>query len=81
MATTRIQKWGNSFGLRIPKTIIDELELRPDTQLEIHQEEGRIIITPVREPKVSLEELLAKITPDNMHGEVDWGSAAGREEW
>lgn len=81
MATTRIQKWGNSYGLRIPKSIMDELEIHPDTRLEIQQEQGRIVITPIRDHKLTLEDLLAQITPDNLHSEVDWGDTAGNEAW
>jgi antitoxin MazE len=81
MATTRIQKWGNSYGLRIPKNIMEELELRPDTRLEIHQEEGSIIITPVRRQHVTLEELLDQIKLENLHDEVSWGDPSGNEVW
>ncbi len=81
MAITRIQKWGNSYGLRIPKSILEELELSPDTRLEIRQEDGKIIISPIRPFKVSLDELLKQITPENMHGEIDWGAPEGKEAW
>lgn len=81
MATTRLQKWGNSYGLRIPKSIMEALAIHPDTQLNIHQEQGRIIITPIREPKPSLDDLLAQITPENLHRQVEWGDQAGEEAW
>jgi antitoxin MazE len=81
MAITRIQKWGNSYGIRIPKNIMDEMGLRPDTRLEIHQEQGKIALTPLHEPKVSLDELLEQITPENLHGEIDWGAPTGNEAW
>ncbi len=81
MAITRIQKWGNSYGLRIPKSILEELELSPDTRLEIRQVEGKIIITPIHPSKVSLEELLKQITPENLHSETDWGTPEGNEAW
>ncbi len=81
MATTRIQKWGNSYGLRIPKNIMEEMALQPDTRLDIHQEQGRIVLTPIHESKVTLDELLEQITPENLHGEVDWGGPVGNEAW
>jgi len=81
MAITRIQKWGNSYGLRIPKNIMDEMALGPGTRLDIQQEQGRIVLTPIQEPKVSLDELLEQITPENLHGEMDWGVSAGKEAW
>ena len=81
MATTRIQKWGNSYGLRIPKSIMEELAIQPDTRLDIQEENGRIVITPIRDKKLTLDDLLTQITPDNLHGEVDWGETAGKEAW
>lgn len=81
MATTRIQKWGNSYGLRIPKRILDDLAIQPDTQLEIRQEGDRIIITPVSERDRQLQLLLAQITSDNLPGELDWGNSRGGEAW
>jgi len=81
MATTRIQKWGNSYGLRIPKCILDDLAIQPDTQLEIRQEGDRIIITPVSERDRQLQLLLAQITRDNLPGELDWGDSRGGETW
>jgi antitoxin MazE len=81
MTITRIQKWGNSYGVRIPKNIMDELGLRPDTRLDIRQEQGKIVITPIQEPMAALDELLKQITPENLHGEVDWGTSTGNEVW
>ena len=81
MAITRIQKWGNSYGLRIPKNIMDAMALKPDSRLEIREEQGKLIITPILEPKVSLDELLEQITPENLPGEMDWGNKAGKEAW
>ena len=81
MAISRIQKWGNSYGLRIPKTILDQMGLGPDTRFEIQQEQGKIIITPIKDPELTLDELLAKITPENLHHEVDWGVSVGKEGW
>ncbi len=81
MAITRVQKWGNSYGLRIPKNIMDEMALKPNSRLEIRQEQGRLILTPVLEPKVALDELLELIRPENIHGETDWGIPAGKEAW
>jgi antitoxin MazE len=81
MAIIHIQKWGNSYGLRIPKNIIDEMELQPDTQIDIHQEQGKIVLTPIYESEVLLAELLEQITPENLHRDVDWGNSVGNEAW
>lgn len=81
MTITRIRKWGNSYGLRIPKNIIDELALSPEMRLDIRHEQGQIIITPLNEPGINLDELVAQITPENRHGPIDWGEATGGEAW
>ncbi len=81
MAITRIQKWGNSYGIRIPKNIMEEMELKPDSRLEIRQEEGRIVLTPIQPPKIVLDELINQITPENLHDEMDWGTPTGKEAW
>jgi len=77
----RVQKWGNSLALRIPKSFAVETELDQGSEVDLTLEEGRLVITPLPEPEVSLEELLAQITPQNLHSEVDFGGAVGRESW
>jgi antitoxin MazE len=79
MAISRIQKWGNSYGLRIPKNILDQMGLGPDTRFEIQQDQGKIIITPIKDPEADLEGLLEKITSENLHKEIDWGDSTGKE--
>ena len=76
-----IQKWGNSLAVRIPKGIAEEAELGASTPVNIEVTDGRVVITPMRSPRYSLEELVSGIHPDNLHEEVDWGPAQGREEW
>jgi antitoxin MazE len=80
MLTTQMQKWGNSYGVRIPKAVIEQLELSPDTRFEVRQEAGNIILVPVSSVP-TLEELLSGISPENLHSEVDFGPAEGREIW
>ncbi len=77
----KVQKWGNSIGLRIPKAFADEMQLTADTAVEMRLEDGRLVITPVERSPYSLDELLAAITPENVHEEVDWGAPAGKEAW
>jgi len=79
--TTRVQKWGNSLALRIPKPLAIEAGLKNDSPVELSLQEGRLVITPAVQSAVSLDELLAKVTRKNLHGEVDAGPAAGREIW
>ena len=77
----KVQKWGNSIGLRIPKAFADEMQQTADTAVEMRIEDGRQEITPVERSPYSLDELLAAITPENVHEEVDWGAPAGKEAW
>jgi antitoxin MazE len=78
---TRIQKWGNSLALRIPKSFATEVGLQKETAIEVTLADGKLVITPVAEPKPTLKQLLAKITKENLHHEVDTGPAAGNETW
>ncbi len=78
---TRVQKWGNSIARRIPKTFADEMHITVDTAVELTIEDGRLVISPVEQPEYALEDLLALITPENVHDEVDWGEPVGREAW
>jgi antitoxin MazE len=76
---TRIQKWGNSLALRIPKAFAQDTQLENESLVEISLVEGQIIITPVEAPSYTLEKLLAGINKKNIHHEVDTGSAVGNE--
>ena len=78
---TRVQKWGNSLALRIPKSFATEVGLQKETSVEVSLADGRLIVTPVSQPKPTLKQLLAKITKDNLHNEVDTGPAVGDETW
>lgn len=78
---TRVQKWGNSLALRIPKSFADEVGLRKETFVELSLADGKLVITPVTGPELTLKQLLAKVTEENLHREVDTGSAVGNETW
>lgn len=75
----KIQKWGNSFGLRIPKSIIEKCALELNSEVEIEHKDGAIIIFP-KKKKESLKELIDQITPENIHDEEDFGRE-GKEVW
>jgi antitoxin MazE len=77
----RVQKWGNSLALRIPKSFAAEVGLRKEASVEIALAEGKLVIKPVAEPKPTLKQLLARVTKDNLHHEVDTGPAVGKEAW
>ncbi len=78
---TRIQKWGNSLALRIPKSFAGEAGLEYDTPIDMSLVDGKIIVTPILEPPMTLEHLLEQVTESNIHHEVDAGQALGKEVW
>ena len=78
---TRIQKWGNSLALRIPKSFANEVGLEQDSPVEVSLEDGKLVIEAVTKSKLTLRRLLAQVTKDNRHGEFDTGPAIGREVW
>lgn len=78
---TRVGKWGNSLALRIPSSFASEAGLSQDSPVELKLEKGRIVIVPLAGDEPRLADLLAAVTPDNLHGEVDTGDAVGREVW
>jgi antitoxin MazE len=78
---TRIQRWGNSLALRIPKAFAAEMQLEQETLVEVTLVDGKLLIVPIVEPAVTLEQLLAGVTEENLHREVDSGPAIGNEAW
>lgn len=78
---TRVQKWGNSLALRIPKSFAAEVGLQKEAPVEISLADGGLVIRPVAEPKLTLKRLLARVTKENLHHEVDTGPAVGKEAW
>jgi antitoxin MazE len=78
---TRIRRWGNSLALRIPQTIAAEANLKEDSPVDLTLVDGRVVLLPIAETEVTLEQLLAGITEQNLHGEVDTGPAVGKEVW
>ena len=77
----KIQKWGNSLAVRIPKGIAELVELADGREVELTVEEGRMIVQPARKRRYSLDELVAGITDENSHDEVGTGPSMGNEAW
>lgn len=73
-----IKKWGNSPALRIPNAVMQAVQLKLDQTVDMRVENGKIIIEP-QPDNYRLEDLLAGITEENRHAEIDFGSAQGRE--
>lgn len=77
----RVQKWGNSLAVRIPKPLAEDAEVKEGSVLNLALSEGKVVATPVRKKKLSLKQLLAKVDKKNIHKEVDFGSPVGDEIW
>lgn len=78
---TRIQKWGNSLGVRIPKALAQEISIDSDSIVDVSSREGKIIITPSRQKSLSLRQLLLRVNEENLHDEITSGGPAGKEIW
>ena len=78
---TRVQKWGNSLGLRIPKPLAEEVGLQLNSSVELSLLDGKLVISPILRSSYRLEELLSQVSEENLHYEVDAGPAAGGEVW
>jgi antitoxin MazE len=78
---SRVQKWGNSLAVRLPKSFAIEAGIDEDSSVDISFENGKIVVAAAAVDVPSLEELVAKITRSNRHGEWDTGRAVGKETW
>lgn len=68
----RVKKWGNSLGIRIPQSVAEDLGLAENSAIDLRVEAGQLVIRP--KPKTyRLDDLLQKVTPENIHEETDWG--------
>jgi antitoxin MazE len=79
----KIQKWGNSQGLRIAKNLLTDVRLDVGDEVDITVKEGIMIVAPAKRMRGrhSIEDLVAKIPEDYQPREVDWGEPAGKEVW
>ena len=80
VTTTQVAKWGNSLGLRLPKSVALEAQVDEGDTVDVSVKNGAIVIRPSR-PTYSLEQLVSEITPRNRHSETDWGTPVGHETW
>ena len=77
---TKVQKWGNSLAVRIPKPFAEDAGLEAESSVDMVVREGSVVVTPVRtRPKLAV--LLRRVTAANRHDEIDWGQPVGREAW
>ena len=80
---TKVQKWGNSQGLRLTKQVLEDAHLSVGDEVEVSTKDGLIIIAPVRRirGRRSLQELVSQIPEGYKAEEMDWGWPMGREVW
>jgi antitoxin MazE len=77
---TRVQKWGNSLALRIPRSFAAQAKVAAGTAVDIAVEKGQLVVRPVRR-RYRLRELLKAVDARNLHEEVRTGRPVGREIW
>jgi antitoxin MazE len=78
--STQISRWGNSLGLRLPKSVAVEARVAEGDRVDVSVKGGAIVIRS-EQPRYALDDLVARITPRNRHGEHEWGGAVGHELW
>jgi antitoxin MazE len=78
---TKIQRWGNSLGLRIPRSFAQEAGVGAGSEVDLSLEGGDLVVRPARRRTYQLEDLLRRVTAKNVHGEVETGRPVGREIW
>ena len=80
---TRIQKWGNSQGLRFTKALLEEAQINVGDEVQVSVHKGRIVVEPVTRVRgrYDLEALISKMPERYQAEELDWGPPVGREVW
>ncbi len=76
---TRVQKWGNSLGLRIPRGLAEQIGLGAGSEVSLSAKDGELVVKPAIPARLNLDDLLADVTADNLHSSVDTGDAIGLE--
>ena len=80
---TKIQKWGNSQGLRFTKALLEEAQINVGDEVQVSVHKGRIVVEPVTRVRgrYDLEALISKMPKRYQAEELDWGPPACREVW
>ena len=76
---TRVQKWGNSLGVRIPRGLAEEIGLGAGAEVSLAAKDGALVVKPTLAHRLHLDDLLAAVTADNLHSPVDTGEPVGLE--
>jgi antitoxin MazE len=78
---TKIQKWGNSLALRIPKSFAEEAGVKAGSEVSLSVRDGGLVVKAARVPRPRLQDLLRKVSRRNVHRAVDTGAPVGKEVW
>ncbi len=78
---TKLQKWGNSDGIRIPSSLLKALNLKTNDLIELKQEGDKIIISKSKKEKISLEKRFKKYNGENLAKNFKWDEPRGNEIW
>jgi antitoxin MazE len=80
---TKIQKWGNSQGLRLPRTLLADIQANIGDEVDVVVQDGALVITPVRRVRGGhrLRDLVRRLPKGEPVGELEWGPPRGREAW
>jgi len=80
---TRVQKWGNSQGLRLSKELLSDVDIAVGDAVDVTVRDGSLVVTPVRRVRggLDLRELVGRMPQDYKPEELEWGSPVGREAW
>jgi antitoxin MazE len=76
-----VKKWGNSAAVRIPASVMAAAHVALEQSVEVREEQGRIVIEPVRRKAYKLDDLLGGINAKNLHQSIDSGAPVGKEVW
>jgi antitoxin MazE len=81
--TTKVQKWGNSQGLRLARHVLEEARISVGDDVDVTVRDGVIVISPARQihGKYKIKDLLSRLPADYKPEEVDWGKPVGKEAW
>ena len=77
----KIQKWGNSLAIRIPKSFAKQIKIEQGSFVDLATEKGKLVANPIVEKEFSLEQLLEEVTEENLHKEINTGNVVGKEIW
>lgn len=75
----RIQRWGNSLALRLPKSVAESVGLGEGSVVGLEERDGQLLVRPIH--RYQLEDLLAEVRQEQIHAEVSSGTARGKESW